>query len=595
MIRITITKRLTIYFMMMGLIIIAIIGSYSYIKAREALMKRTFDQLKSLRIEKKNRIENFFRQRYNDLSNLSNLNNSKEIAYIINHHKIDKTSLETADSIFKHYTGTYIQALGYYTQTYYYSNQGKGLIFQNGLKQEKAHKINPKTILIFSKWLKKTDDNIPGILEYRKIPGADSAGFLMAKQIGNTDIFLILNIPVSNINKIMLENNPHNGLGESGESYLVGRDQLMRSSSRFQDNAVFNTSVNTPAARNALEGKTGTGLIPDYRGIDVLSAYSPVSIRGLDWVILTEIDKKEAMIPINIVRSNILYLSIVLSLLVFGLVALLSSIITSPIRSLRDETEKITKGQYGSQIGIQRNDEIGDLIQAFNIMTLELKENARKLENERQLRLSSVIDGQEMERQRLSREIHDSLGQSILAIKLKVDQLLRQAENIPTQSTQEIRELFSSALNDIRAISRNLMPAVLSEFGLSEAIANLATDSMKASGIEIDFNDQGFFAAADKKTENYLYRICQEAINNIIKHSGAEKARITLKSDKNSIQLVIKDNGYGLPEQQNEKSGHGLTHMKERAELLGGSFKIHSGAGKGTEISIIVPHKNKAS
>ncbi len=594
MIRITITKRLTIYFMMMGLIIIAIIGSYSYIKAREALMKRTFDQLKSLRIEKKNRIENFFQQRYNDLNNLSHLTDSKEIAQLIRTQNNTETKPEATD-IFNRYTGPYLQALGYYTQTYYYSNQGKGLIFQNGLKQEKAHKISPRTILIFSKWLKKTDDNIPGILEYREIPGADSPGFLMAKKIKGSDIFLILNIPVSNINSIMLENNPHNGLGESGESYLVGRDQLMRSSSRFQDDAVFNILVESPAAQNALKGETGTGLITDYRDIDVLSAYGPVSIRGLDWVILAEIDKKEAMIPINIVRSNILYLSIVLSLLVFGMVALLSSIITSPIRSLRAETEKITKGQYGSQIGIQRNDEIGDLIKAFNIMTLELKENARKLENERQLRLSSVIDGQEMERQRLSREIHDSLGQSILAIKLKVDQLLRKADKIPDQSTQEIRELFSSALNDIRTISRNLMPAVLSEFGLTEAIANLASDSMKASGIEIDFNDQDFHAQTDKRTENYLYRICQEAINNIIKHSGAEKARITLKSNKEHIHLEISDNGHGLPEQQNEKSGHGLTHMKERAELLGGTFSIYSKTGQTTKITINVPLKNTLS
>jgi len=393
----------------------------------------------------------------------------------------------------------------------------------------------------------------------------------------------------------MFENSLNNGLGESGESYLVGSDHLMRSSSRFQKNAVFNTSVETEAVELAIKGNTGTILINDYRNIEVLSAFCPVEIPGLEWVLLTEIDKREAMVPIYNVRSNILYLSIILSLLVFGLAAVLSTIITSPIRSLRAETEKITGGEYGNQLLVQREDEIGDLINAFNSMSLELKENAKKLEREKHLRLSSMIDGQEMERQRLSREIHDSLGQSILAIKLKVDQLLKQATDISQERKSEIRQLFSAALKDIRGISKDLMPAVLNEFGLVEAIANLASDSMNASGIEIDFVESGFVAQTDKRTENYLYRICQEAINNIIKHSKAEKAIIKLSSDHNSIRLKIKDDGCGIAGTGSRNTGHGLMHMKERAELLGGSFSLQSQPNDGTTIEIIIPiNKNES-
>lgn len=589
----TITKRLTIYFMLMGLLIIIIIGSYSYIKAREALMQRTFDQLTSLRIEKKYRIENFFQQRYNDLISLSRLNDSEELVGLISK-DTNPEMIALASRIFNRYTGTYLQALGIYKQSFYLHKSGYGLVFHLRNGKEMGSPITSESTRKLNAWLLNHKEAQPLIMEYQTFNSSETSGFLIAQQINDTECYLVLDIPVSNINHIMFENSLNNGLGESGESYLVGSDYLMRSSSRFQENAVFNTRVETEAVELAMQGNTGTILINDYRNIEVLSAFCPVEIRGLEWVLLTEIDKREAMVPIYNVRSNILYLSIILSLLVFGLAAVLSAIITSPIRSLRAETEKITEGEYGNQITIQREDEIGDLINAFNSMSLELKENAQKLEKEKHLRMSSMIDGQEMERQRLSREIHDSLGQSILAIKLKVDQLLKQATEISHESKSEIRQLFSAALKDIRSISKDLMPAVLNEFGLVEAIANLASDSMNASGIEIDFVESGFVAQADKRTENYLYRICQEAINNIIKHSQAEKAYINLSSDHNSIRLKIKDDGCGITETGFRNTGHGLMHMKERAELLGGSFSLQSQPNHGTTIEIIIPiNKNE--
>jgi signal transduction histidine kinase len=572
----------------MGLLIIIIIGSYSYFKAREALMQRTFDQLTSLRIEKKNRIENFFQQRYNDLNNLSHLKDSKEIADLLNK-DTNSEMIPNASSVFNRYLGTYLQLLGVYKQSFYFNSEGNGLLFSISDKSDNVSLIVPESFELLNRWIQDHTGPQPILMEYQTFNSSESSGVLIAQKINETDCYFILDIPVNNINHIMLENSLNNGLGKSGESYLVGSDYLMRSSSRFQDNAVFNTKAETVAVELAMQGNTGTTLINDYRNIEVLSAFCPVDIPGLEWVLLTEIDKQEAMVPIYNVRSNILYLSIILSLLVFGLAALLSTIIASPIRRLRAETEKITKGEYGNQIKIQREDEIGDLITAFNSMSVKLKENAQKLEKEKHLRISSMIDGQEMERQRLSREIHDSLGQSMLAIKLKVDQLLKQAADISDKSKNEIQQLFSSALKDIRGISKDLMPAVLNEFGLAEAIANLAAESMSASGIEFDFEESSYAAQADKKTENYLYRICQEAINNIIKHSKAERASINLASDGEYIFLTIKDNGCGMQVTNMPGSGNGLLHMKERAELLGGSFSLLSQPNNGTTIKIQIP------
>ena len=568
----------------MGLITIAIIGSYSYIKARSALMQRTFDQLTSLRFEKKTRIEDFFRERKNDLISLSSMEDSKKMAQLLTENQ-DSAIQKLAEK----YMIPYLQAGNFYTQAFIYSKNQATFLMQLDSIPAVCSLVHHKKLLKAISGM--VEESGISIYELYDDQHHENQGFLISRHIpGTKDAWLILNISTAAINSIMFENNPHNGLGKSGESYLVGDDLLMRSTSRFQDNAAFNTKVDTKGVREALAKKSAQSLITDYRGIDVLSSYSPVDIPGLNWVILAEIDKQEAMVPVYTVRSSILFLSLIVALLVFGLVALLSSIIASPIKKLRTATESVAGGNYGHVLPIESNDEISDLIAAFNHMTSELKEKSERLEEERQLRLSSMIDGQEMERQRLSREIHDSLGQSVLAIKLKTEQYFRQNTDISDNAVQEIRRLFSEALNEIRAISRNLMPAVLSEFGIAEAISNLAADTMKISGIEIDFSDKEYCATAGQKTENYLYRICQEALNNAIRHSEASSIRIILKSTKDHIFLSIKDNGIGFQKEQEEQiRGNGLNHIKERAELLGGRCTIEAPPNKGCFIEIIVP------
>jgi len=174
-----------------------------------------------------------------------------------------------------------------------------------------------------------------------------------------------------------------NGLGKTGETYLVGNNYLMRSNSRFKENAIYATKVTSQSVLNAFNGKTGYDIVKDYRDISCLSSYSKVNIEGLHWVILAEIDEKEAMIPVYSIRNNILLLSIIIAASVFIFAFLISRKITHPLKKLQKASEQIGTGNYNVTVEVSSRDEIGFLTETFNRMTLRLKKQSNQIEEEK--------------------------------------------------------------------------------------------------------------------------------------------------------------------------------------------------------------------
>lgn len=599
--KISITEKLFLYYLAICLGTIIIVSSYSYYSARKAIVERTSEQLTSVRVEKTNNIERFFRDRERDIQLLSKSEVISEMFGMLRGKSQIGSENLLLDEEFSKYLRIYLTSNGYYQKIILITPEG-GIRYTSVISADPSFRFITgnleNTILpvkTLAEKIRKSGNTL--IQDYRFDASGSPKLFIgTAVRLPNSPQIpgvVILEISIDVINSIMYENNSHNGLGKTGESYLVGNDFLLRTASRFQENSLFRTRVNTDATLNAFAGKTGIEIMKDYRGIQVLSSFGKVHIPGLNWVIAAEIDTAEAMIPVFRLRNSILGLSLLVSLLLFGLVYFISRRITSPIILLKHAATRISEGFYNIRLKISSRDEIGELTEAFNKMSEQLEYQSGQIQNERLRRLSSMIDGQEMERQRLSRDLHDSLGQSILAVKIKLEQA-RSADPVKSRKMiDETRELIRSTIQEIRDISNNLMPPVLEAFGIEQGLKKLCKDTSANTGISIEFISENIENVADSRIQIYLYRIAQEAINNITKHSAATTASVRLTGTENHILLMISDDGKGFNPDEKSSAGNGMTNMKERVELLKGECDIVSLPGAGTEIIIKIPQKHE--
>ncbi|MBC7124314.1 MAG: PAS domain-containing sensor histidine kinase [Bacteroidales bacterium] len=215
----------------------------------------------------------------------------------------------------------------------------------------------------------------------------------------------------------------------------------------------------------------------------------------------------------------------------------------------------------------------------------------RELQLQRMRQVKSVIDGQKKERQRLSRELHDGLGQNLVAIKLKLESIPHDIDGELNATLAQVKQMFNHTIEEVRRISNNLMPAALKEFSLAVVLRNLCNEVESNSGISVGLTVGVLPEPIDQLLKTYVYRIVQEALTNVIKHSGASRANITVYADFSNLHLIIEDNGVGFNTSTPTDTGNGLYNMKERAILLNGSINIISSQGKGTKIVAQFPLK----
>ena len=579
--KISISQKLFIYYLTLSFATIVLVSFYSYFTSKKAILERTFEQLTSVRVEKTNNIERFFKDRERDVLLLSK-------SQFISNLFLNKND-SSLNSDFEKYISVYLNSNNYYNKILLLNNDGEILFQQNSslsLREKRSNLNAEKTIL--DNLIQKINLQNKICIQDYELDSAKNPRIFIGGKTQNNGI-LIFEISINSINSIMYNTNIHNGLGKSGEAYLVGEDFLMRTCSRFQENSIFKTQVKTQASLNAISGKTGIEIVNDYRGISVLSSFSKINILDLKWMIFAEIDNREAMIPIYRLRNSILILSIIIAILVFGIVYIISKKLTQPIVLLKQATAKISSGEYNVKLEIDSTDEFANLIDAFNNMSETLAKQSKQIEIDRLKKLSSLIDGQELERMRLSRDLHDGLAQSILAVKMK----LEQTKGADLQKTQhfiaEIQEMIKNIITEIRNISSNLMPPVLESFGIDQALRKLCNDTSSTSAIEVEYLSENLPLDLNSKTQIYLYRISQEAINNIVKHSKATKSLIKISCNENTILLNIADNGIGFNFDESKNKGKGLGNIKERVELLGGTLRFISDEKKGSEFKIEIP------
>lgn len=204
----------------------------------------------------------------------------------------------------------------------------------------------------------------------------------------------------------------------------------------------------------------------------------------------------------------------------------------------------------------------------------------------------------EEERNQISKTLHDSIGQSLSLLRIKLNSCKEDA--VEPKQKKEYEEFISTIeeiITELKSISHSLKPRALESMGLKMAITHLINDISEGTGIigELNFADEDL--RYDEKLEINLFRIVQESLNNILKYAQATKFGVQLINSKNSIRLIISDNGKGFnPEEVLKNSGlnggMGLLNIKERVESFGGNLKIDSNENDGTILIIEIPIKN---
>jgi len=251
---------------------------------------------------------------------------------------------------------------------------------------------------------------------------------------------------------------------------------------------------------------------------------------------------------------------------------------------------------------------VPELLRAKVSVFAELYRKTRELENlNRELRIAEenlryltgrLMQIQDAERRRVARDVHDGLGQYLVGVKMGIDQMARRLAHDPSchESVSEISMLLNRAINETRTISHLLHPPLLDEIGLESALAVYTDGFAKRSGIAVSVGVSPDLGRLDSDIETALFRVVQECLLNVHRHSNSSTASVLLQRENGSIRLQISDEGVGMAaeeEPHGTRLGVGLLGIRERIRQLNGKLEINSGKGKGTAVIVTVPEGSR--
>lgn len=247
---------------------------------------------------------------------------------------------------------------------------------------------------------------------------------------------------------------------------------------------------------------------------------------------------------------------------------------------------------------------VPELLRAKVSVFAELHRKTRELENvnselrtaEENLRrlTGRLMQVQDAERRRIARDVHDGLGQYLAAVKMGIDQLSHHFEDQPTRREQvrDISEILERAITESRTLSHLLHPPLLDEIGLISACSQYVNGFSKRSGVDVDLDVSSDLGRLKKETEIALFRVMQESLTNVHRHSQSPKASVRIHRRGGKIQMEVRDEGRGMSlprEESNAPIGIGILGMRERVRQLNGTLELLSSDGKGTAVIVSIP------
>jgi methyl-accepting chemotaxis protein len=459
---IKIARKLIIVFLSIGLFAVAVLGYMSYNQSKKALIEKSFDQLQAIRDIKKNQIESFFKERKGDL-NVYAYNTAVQLASQRFIHAFDSAGLsgelwkkwDRAHGVkFEHYVREY----GYY-DLFIISNEGdvvytvakegdlgKNLVrgsLANSPLGEAFQKGKSKLSIVDFQWYDVSSE-----------PASFVAGPIKAND-GSQIGVLAYQISLKAVNSIMQE---RSGMGETGETYLVGSDKKMRSDSYLDpeghsvqasfEGTVKDNGVDTEASREAISGKTDRRIVIDYNGNPVLSAYTTVDLGDFHWALMAEIDEAEIMQPVNALGIQIFIVGAILALIIIVVSVFFSRSISKPLEMGVNFAKQMAEGDLTAEIKLNQNDEIGMLAQALVNMRNKLSmvvENVQSGANniasasEQLSSTSQEMSQGSSEQASSAEEVSSSMEQMASNIQQNTDNA-HQTEKISQKASKDISE-----------------------------------------------------------------------------------------------------------------------------------------------------------
>lgn len=293
------------------------------------------------------------------------------------------------------------------------------------------------------------------------------------------------------------------GLGESGETYLVGTDYGIKSASRFFENW-SSIEVRSEVVKKGLKGIEGSSIVEDYRKTKVISSFIPLQKDLLQFVLLSEIDLQEVLLPLNDAILKIVSLGIILVLLNLQLAILTTRRMLGKVTEMKNKINELTR---------------------------------------------QTIRIQEEERERIAYNLHDSMGQYLTALKWGLSHLsLKMKDDLKVTDVKELEKISEVLIQEVRSVSHDIMPSLIKDFTCFHAIKEYLNTQKKLHDLSIHYSWDNRLddISYTQEFRVNLYRMVQELFQNALKHSQARVLNINFTLEKNHLIMVYSDDGIGM-------------------------------------------------